>query len=383
MNKNPLADLTKAGQSFWYDNIHRDLMNSGELQTMIDQDYLRGITSNPSIFEKAITSSDQYDESLSKLLQTQPQLDARGYFFSIAIDDIQAAADQLLPVYQATSGLDGYVSLEVSPDLAHDTEASVKEAKELWQRLDRPNVMIKIPSTQAGVPAVEQLIAEGININATLLFSVERYMEIAQAYINGLETRQEKGLSIDSISSVASFFISRVDSKIDDQLSKAMASAHANEQNQVTALMGKIAIANAKRSYVQYLDIFGDKFSALQSARAKPQRLLWASTGTKNADYSDILYIETLIGENTVNTMPPATYKAFRAHGTVANTLITDQQAAEEAYWAASKWVDMPTLMRELEDEGVATFAKSFDNLLSAIEDKIAALKQKLPSSAA
>lgn len=383
MSQNALAQLAKFGQSFWYDNIQRAMLTSGELDAMLAQDDLRGITSNPTIFEKAITSSNDYDAQLAELVRTHPDMNARDCFFALAVQDIQAAADKLLPVYQKTNGLDGYVSLEVSPDLAHDTQGTIAEAKSLHARLNRPNVMIKVPATKAGVPAVEQLIADGISINATLLFSVERYVEIAKAYINGLNRRHAHGQSVSGIASVASFFISRVDSIIDKNLSEKRASLPAADQAKLDGLFGKAAILNAKVSYLRYQELFGANFKALTAAGAAPQRLLWASTGTKDPKYSDVLYVDTLIGADTVNTIPPATYKAFRDHGHAASTLTIGIDKAEAQVAEIGKWVNIPAAMEQLEKEGVASFAKSFETLLAAISVKMTALSKPAKSSAA
>lgn len=383
MSQNPLTQLATFGQSFWYDNIQRAMISSGELDAMIAQDDLRGITSNPTIFEKAITTSNDYDAQLASLLRAHPDMNARDFFFALAVEDIQAAADKLLPVYTKTNGLDGYVSLEVSPDLAHDTQGTIAEAKSLHARLNRPNVMIKVPATKAGVPAVEELIAAGISINATLLFSVERYVEIAKAYINGLNRRHAHGQSVSGIASVASFFISRVDSILDKNLNEKRASLSAADQARLDGMMGKTAILNAKISYLRYQEMFGAKFKELAAAGATPQRLLWASTGTKDPKYSDVLYVDSLIGRDTVNTIPPATYKAFRDHGRAASTLTVDMDKAEAQVAEIAKWVNISGAMEQLEKEGVASFAKSFETLLGAISAKITALSAKAKSSAA
>lgn len=367
MNKNPLSQLSDHGQSFWYDNIQRTLLHNGEMQRMIDDDDLRGITSNPSIFEKAIASSHDYDASLAELVAENADINSREAFFSLAVKDIQVACDLLKPVYDKTQSIDGYVSLEVSPDLAHDTEASIKEAQALFKRLNRPNAMIKIPATKAGIPVIEQLIFDGINVNATLLFSADRYIEVANAFLRGLTRRHERGLPVNNIASVASFFMSRVDINLDKRLSEI------SDQNAASPLMGRMGIANAKVAYLEYLALFeSDDFKTLKTAGAQPQRLLWASTGTKNPDLSDVLYIESLIGENTVNTIPPATAQAFNDHGTCASTLSQSlEQAADEFATLKALGVDVDAAMIQLEDEGVAAFKKSFDNLLSAIQNKM------------
>ncbi len=370
MSSNPLRTLNAAGQSVWYDNIQRAMLvrSNGQpsvLERMIAEDDLRGITSNPAIFEKAIGSGHDYDAALAAARDLAPEADARALFFTLAVADIREAADQIRPVYDATGGVDGMISLEVSPDLAHDTDATVAEARELHARVDRPNVMIKVPATKAGLPAITQLIADGIHVNVTLLFSVERYKAVVEAYIQGLEQRTAKGLPASGIQSVASFFVSRVDSALDPILAE-----------KAPALSGKAAIANAKLAYDHFLEVFkGERFAALAAADAAPQRLLWASTGTKNPAYSDVLYIETLIGPETVNTVPPATYAAFKDHGQVAQTLHVDLDGARELIDAlADLGVDLAAVTDTLEAEGVASFAKSFDALLATLDEKLATL---------
>ncbi|MDH5218640.1 MAG: transaldolase, partial [Gammaproteobacteria bacterium] len=311
----PINQLKKYGQSFWYDNIQRSMIHNGQLQKMITEDDLSGITSNPAIFEKAINGSSDYDDTLARLAMDQPDLSGREYFYQLAIEDIKGAADLLLPVYEKTKALDGYVSIEVSPDLAYNADATIKEARELFARIGRPNVMIKVPATKEGVVAVEQLIADGININATLLFSAERYVEIAQAYIRGLEQRQQKGHAIDKIASVASFFVSRVDNSFEKQFDHLYEKNDLAIQSKLNPLRGNVGIINAKCAFIEYKKLYGNAFKNLEKAGARPQRLLWASTGTKNPDWSDVLYIDSLIGENTVNTIPPATLNAFKDHG--------------------------------------------------------------------
>jgi transaldolase len=363
--ENPLHQLNAAGQSVWYDHIHRSMLTSGELARLIAEDDLRGVTSNPTIFEKAITGSTAYDESLRRQLARNPNLSRRELFYQLAVEDICATADQLLPVYQASHGVDGMISLEVSPDLAYDTAATIREAKQLHARLGRPNVMIKIPATCPGLGAIEHLIADGININVTLLFAVNRYEQVVEAYLRGLEQRLKRGQAINRIASVASFFVSRVDSLLDPLLAERQ-----------PALQGRIAIANAKRAYQRFQDLFGGRrFADLAAAGARPQRLLWASTSTKDPTYSDVLYVEQLIGPQTVNTMPPATYVAFRDHGVVAPTLAGDVAVAEAQVAALSGLgIDLTAVTDQLETEGVAAFAHSFDNLLAALGSKAAHL---------
>ncbi|TCO82797.1 transaldolase [Plasticicumulans lactativorans] len=362
---NPLRALNASGQSVWYDNIQRSMLAAGELAALVERDDLRGVTSNPAIFEKAIGGSSDYDAAIAQALARRPQATPRELFTGLAIDDIRAAAEVLLPVYRRSGGVDGMVSLEVAPDLAHDTAATVREARELHARLDSPNVMIKVPATRAGVPAVEQLIAEGINVNVTLLFAVERYREVAEAWLRGLEQRLNRGQPVDRIASVASFFVSRVDAALDPQLAAA-----------APGLCGHIAIANARLAYRHFAELrAGARYAVLAAAGAQPQRLLWASTGTKNPAYSDVLYCEALIGPDTVNTMPPATYAAFRDHGVVARTLDTDLDAAAAALARLpALGIDLAAVTDRLEAEGVAAFATAFDSLLAAIAAKARAV---------
>lgn len=358
---NPLRRLNAAGQSVWYDNIQRSMLTSGKLARLIAEDDLRGITSNPTIFEKAIGGSGDYDEDLRRELQRDPNQSSRELFFSLAIDDIRAAAEALRPTHDATGGVDGMVSLEVSPDLAHDIDGTVREARELFARLNLPNVMIKVPGTVPGLHAIERLIAENINVNVTLLFSVERYVSVAEAYLRGLERRRARGLPLDRVSSVASFFVSRLDTALDPMLAERRPD-----------LRGQIANANAKLAYQEYLEIFGGgHFAALRAAGARPQRLLWASTSTKNPDYPDLLYVDNLIGPDTINTMPPATYDAFRDHGVVARTLDQDVEVALARLAALPELgIDLGAVTDQLEIDGVNAFIKSFEALLAAIEAK-------------
>lgn len=361
MSKNPLVALADFNQSPWYDNINRSILSSGELATMIDQDGLKGLTSNPAIFEKAFSSSDIYDEDIIKL-KADGVSDPKSLFYKIAIDDIRAAADLFRPIYDATNGHDGLVSLEISPSLAYDTKRSLDEARELFQQVDRPNLMIKIPATLEGLEAVETLTSEGININATLLFSVERYIEVAKAYIRGLQKRLDNGLPIDRIASVASFFVSRVDSAVDAILS---------EKSDDKSLLGKAAIANAKLAYQAYQELFDTNFSALTQAGGRPQRLLWASTGVKNPDYSATYYVDTLIGHNTVNTIPPVTYQAFKEHGVARNTLEEGVESAEQTIKQINELgIDLKAVTDQLEKDGVEIFATAFESLLNALENK-------------
>ena len=364
--ENPLRQLPALGQSVWYDNIERQMLESGELARLIAEDDLRGITSNPAIFQKAF-ASDAYDAALRAWLDENPQGSARDAYYSLAIDDIRRACDLLLPVYEKSGGTDGMVSLEVSPDIAHDSDKTVHEALDLYRRVARENVMIKIPATLAGIKAIRSLTAEGVNVNATLLFSPERYRQTLEAYIDGLKERVAAGQSIDLLRSVASFFVSRVDSKIDALLGEEHA-----------ALRGRAAIANAQAAYSYYLErISHDDWAELAQKGAAVQRLLWASTGTKNPAYSDVRYVELLIGRDTVNTIPPATYTAFKAHGRAEETLLRNiDQASQLLQQISDAGIDWAQLFVELEAEGIAGFEQAFAGLLTTLETKIDRLRQ-------
>lgn len=368
---NPLVAATEAGQSLWLDYIQRSMLSNGDLDTLISRDQIKGITSNPSIFENAIANTDEYDKQIGALLADTPGLSASEIFKYLAIKDIQDAADAFQPTYQNSRGDDGMVSLEVSPTLAHDAKATIAEAKELHAAIAKPNVMIKVPGTSAGVEAFEALTAAGISVNVTLLFSVERYREIVQAYINGLSTRLQNSQDIAKVASVASFFVSRVDVAVD----KALA-AH-TDQDAAKPLMGNIAIANAKVAYGHYQNVFNSsQFEKLKAAGAIPQRLLWASTATKNPEYSDVYYVEELMGPDTVNTVPPKTMDAFRDHGTVEQRLLAgaaeSQQLIEQL---ANLGVSLQDITAQLEKEGIDSFADAFDRLLQAITDKCQSIK--------
>ncbi len=380
---NPIRRLQEFGQSIWYDNIQRSMLGEGgELARLIAEDELRGITSNPSIFEKAINGSSDYDASLQRLLSDSPRPDSRALFFSLAIEDIQQAADQLRPVYDATDGEDGYVSLEVSPDLAYDTQGTIEEAQQLAARVNRPNLMIKVPATQEGLPAIEALTAAGINTNATLLFAVERYEAVARAYLSGLRQRLEQGLPLHRIASVASFFISRVDAMIDKQLHEKWALANELDKSIIEKLTGHIAIANAKVAYSLYQQLYSQEFADLEAAGARPQRLLWASTGVKDPSYSDVLYVDELIGDHTVNTVPPATYQAFKDHGTPAATLKRGlNEAMTRLEQLEQLGIDLKAATLTLERDGVRTFETAFNTLLNAIDEKSSHLLQQKKSA--
>ncbi|HVO79183.1 MAG TPA: transaldolase [Terriglobales bacterium] len=367
---NPLQDLLRFGQSVWLDYIRRNLLISGELKRLIDQDGVRGVTSNPSIFEKAISGSTDYADLLQSL-QSRPDLDANARYEILAIRDIQDAADILRPVYDSSLRRDGYVSLEVSPYLARNTEATLQEARRLWKAVARENTMIKVPGTAEGIPAFQQLISEGININVTLLFSQKVYEKVAEAYIAGLEQLAARGGDVRRIASVASFFISRIDNSIDAIVAERLKAARdQREQEQLRSILGKVAVANGKQTYRRYLRIFGtDRWKELAAKGAQTQRVLWASTSTKNPNYSDILYVEHLIGPDTVNTLPPATVDAFRDHGHARATLTEDLESADQIMENVAKLgISMDEVTDQLTDDGVQLFADAFRKLLDAIE---------------
>jgi transaldolase / glucose-6-phosphate isomerase len=367
---NPLRELQSYGQSVWLDYIRRSLLTSGELQHLIDDDGLRGVTSNPAIFEKAIAGSSDYTELLQSLA-SRTELDAKGRYELLAIRDIQDTADLLRPVYQATKRRDGYVSLEVSPYLARDTNGTLDEARRLWKAVGRDNVMIKVPGTPEGIPAFRQLISEGVNVNVTLLFSQSVYQQVAQAYIEGLEEFGRRALDVGKVASVASFFISRIDSAVDSLLTARLtASKDLADQALLRSLLGKIAIANAKLTYQGYQRIFsGERWGELAKRGAQSQRVLWASTGTKNPNYRDVAYVEELIGPDTVNTMPPATLSAFRDHGKARLSLTEDLEAAHDHMDTLQKvGISMNEVTRNLLEEGLQLFSEAFDKLLTAVE---------------
>jgi transaldolase len=370
--KNPLLDLQKAGQSIWLDYIRRDLLTSGELRRLIAEDGLRGMTSNPSIFEKAISGSPDYAAQLDQLVAQG--LNAGDIFERIAVKDIQDAADILRPVYDSTNKLDGYVSIEVSPTLARDTQGSIEEARRLWKAVKRPNLMVKIPGTPEGVPAVRQLTSEGLNINITLLFAQEAYIAVAEAFMDGLEAALKSGKDISHIASVASFFVSRIDTLVDSMIDAQLKNPGTPEREQLLrSLHGKVAIANAKQAYRWYQQtIAGSRWRALAGRGAHSQRLLWASTSTKNPKYRDVLYIEELIGPETVNTIPPATMDAFRDHGIVRRTLDADLAAADKTMSDLEKaGISMKKVTDQILDEGIKLFDDAFSKLIGAVDQKI------------
>jgi transaldolase/glucose-6-phosphate isomerase len=367
---NPVKELLNYGQSMWLDYIRRDLITSGALKKMIEDDGLRGMTSNPSIFEKAIAESSLYDDIL-KSLASRNDLDTTARYEQIAIRDIQGAADVLRPVYDSSKCRDGYVSLEVSPLLARKTEETIEEARRLWKAVNRENVMIKIPGTAEGLPAIRQAIGEGINVNVTLLFAQEVYEKVAEAHIAGLEDLAKRGGNLKKIGGVASFFISRIDSLVDSMINdKLKATTDAQQQTLLKGLLGKVAIANGKLTYQRYQRIFsGPRWQALAAQGAQTQRVLWASTSTKNPAYRDVMYVEELIGPDTVNTMPPATIDAFRDHGKLRNSLTEDVAGAQKVMDDLAKvGISIKEVTTKLTDDGVKLFADAFHKLLAAVE---------------
>jgi transaldolase/glucose-6-phosphate isomerase len=368
---NPLKELGKYGQSVWLDYIRRSLISSGELQRMIEHDGLGGVTSNPAIFEKAITGSTDYTEALEEL-QKEKGLDAMAIYERMAIKDIQDAADVLRSVYDRTGRRDGYVSLEVSPFLARDTEATIRDARRLWKAVDRPNLMVKIPATPEGLPAIQQALSEGININITLLFAQDMYEQVARAYMAGLQAWADSGGDVGRLASVASFFISRIDSMVDGLLKTRLTAADAKQGALLRSLMGKVAIANAKLTYQLYKQIFsGPSWDALAKRGAQTQRLLWASTSTKDPSYSDVLYVDELIGRDTVNTMPPNTLEAFRDHGKAKPSLETDLDAAGDVMdTLETVGISMKKVTDDLVTQAVRLFAEPFDKLLNTVDAK-------------
>ena len=372
---NPLLELKKCGQSVWYDDLNRKLIVTGALQRMVDEDGVSGGTSNPSIFEKAISGTDAYDEHLRRLVdegRDLPQI-----YDELTTTDVGMSTDVFRPIYHETKGADGFASLEVSPLIANDTQASIEAAKRLFAKLDRPNAMIKIPGTPEGLPAIEQCLADGVNINITLLFGVENYEQVAWAYVSALEKRWAAGKPINRIASVASFFVSRVDTLTDKKLEERIAKAGIEkERNELKSLLGKAGIANAKIAYAKYNEIFsGTRWKVLADGGARVQRCLWASTSTKNPNYRDVMYAEGLIGPDTINTMPQTTLDAFRDHGVVAPTLSKD---VDEAFATIQRIEDagisFKAVTDELQVEGVRLFAESFAKANESIKQKRDAL---------
>jgi transaldolase len=360
-----LRKLHEAGVSIWLDTLSRELLQSGEFATLVGDYSVTGATSNPTIFAKAITGSELYDDQLRRLASAGER-DTQELFFALALDDVREAARLLRPTFDQSGGRDGFISFECTPDLADDTEATIDQAADLWERLAQPNVMIKVPGTKAGLPAIEELTRRGVNINITLLFSIERYEQVIDAYLRGLTTRAQADEPLDSITSVASFFLSRIDTKADAQLPDD------------SPLRGKIALASARVAYQRYLAKFsGVEWEHLERAGAGRQRPLWASTGTKKADYSDVLYVEELIGPDVVNTMPEQTLRAFADHGAVARTLDEDPAAGERTLAdAATAGIHLDSVTADLEREGVRSFCDSYHQLLDCIESKFGVVIQ-------
>jgi len=354
-----LQEIANLGQSIWLDHIDRSFIASGELKKLVDKG-LRGVTSNPTIFEKAIAGSTVYNEDLNHLVESGRTVEQ--VYEALVFDDIRRAADILLPVYEKTNCLDGYVSLEVNPNLAHDTQSSIREARRLFAELERPNVMIKVPATPAGTPAIETLIGEGVNVNVTLIFSLEQYDAVAKAYIAGLEKLASSGGDVAKVGSVASFFISRVDTAVDWALAEVSN----------TEMPGKIAVDQAKIAYARFKEIFsGERWERLAAKGARAQRPLWASTGTKNPAYPDTLYVDKLVGPDTVNTLPPNTLDAFLDHGNVATTLESDMAGAGSRIGKLlGLGIDLDAITKQLLEDGVKSFAKSFGALLASITEK-------------
>ena len=371
LQANLVQGLKKFGQSIWLDYLRRDLLTTGELSRLVKEDGVCGMTSNPSIFEQAVVGSTDYDTAL-KVLCKDKALDAKAIYEHLAVADIQGATDVLKSVYEKTHGHDGFVSLEVSPYLAHDTAGTVEEARRLWHMVGRENLMIKVPATKQGIPAIRTLISEGMNINVTLLFAQATYEQVVDAYISGLEDRVKKGEEISNINSVASFFISRIDTAV-DVLIEEKAKADVRNADAIRRLAGKVAIANAKVTYLRFQEILkSDRWRKLAEKGAHAQRILWASTGTKNSNYPDTLYVDELIGPHTVNTVPIATLAAFKGHGKLVETLTNDVKQARTVLDALAKYgIHLERVTDQLLVEGVKLFSDSFDKLLANIEKKI------------
>lgn len=364
MSQNPLKQISDLGQSLWYDNIERSMITEGELARLIAEDYVVGVTSNPTIFQKAIGGSAAYDAQIEEIVAQNPTIPVKDLFEALAIEDIKNAADILRPVYERTKGIDGYISLEVSPILANDTAGTIAEAKRLFKAVGRPNLMIKIPATPAGLPAITEVIGSGINVNVTMMFSLQNYIDVTQAYIAGLEKLAAAGGNLRGVASVASFFVSRVDTLLDQMLEKAGPEA--------AQWQGKMAIANAKAAYREFKQIFGSqRFQKLAEQGAQVQRVLWASTSTKNPAYRDVLYAEELIGPQTVDTAPPATLKALKDHGQIRPSL---EEGLDEASGQLARLkvfnIDYDAAMDKLQNDGVKAFADSFNDLLKTLETK-------------
>jgi len=378
MKRNPLLAIQSFGQSIWLDSLSRGMLRSGELQQLIEEDGLRGVTSNPAIFDKAIAGSDDYDEAIRALA-----LEGKGtseIYKALVVEDIANAADLLRPVYDRSEGRYGFVSLEVSPHLAYDTSATIAEARRLWAAVNRPNVFIKVPATQQGLPAIQQLTSHGVNVNITLLFSLNRYREVAEAYVSGMEARAALGHRLNGVTSVASFFLSRIDVLVDSLLEGILQTGGAGAK-MAASLRGQVAIASAKVAYQIYKEVFAsERFRRLVAQGARTQQLLWASTGTKDPAYSDVKYVEPLIGADTVNTMPLETLNAYRHHGDPAVRL---EEGIEEAYHVLDLLpkvgIDLEAVTRQLEEEGVQKFVMPFDQLMTTVEERRALILRSKP----
>lgn len=372
---NHLLEIKQYGQSIWMDNLSRDLIQSGELKQLVETKGISGITSNPAIFEKAIAGNAVYDSDIEAGIRAGKSV--QEIYESLIFDDIRNACDVLRPVYESSNGLDGYVSIEVPPSIAHDSEMTTSEAKRYYEAIGKENVMIKIPGTEAGLPAVKATIAEGINVNITLLFSVQSYINTAWAYIEGLEARAAKGEDISKIASVASFFLSRIDINIDARIEEKLKEGtdRLEKETKLRQVLGKVAIANAKIAYQEYKKIFGgDRWQALAAKGAKVQRLLWASTSTKNPDYSDVMYVDELVGPETVNTLPPATIEACADHCDVASRIETDVDVAYnliESLKDPDIDINLDEVMDELLTEGIDKFVKPFESLMKSLQEKV------------
>ncbi len=368
VKESPLTSLERFGQSIWLDYIHRKMTRSGELKTLIEEDGISGLTSNPSIFEKAIGESDTYDDEIHRLVQEGKT--AEEIYRRLTIQDVQEAADVLRPVYDQTGGRDGFVSLEVSPHLARDTDGSIQEARTLWGLVDRPNVLIKIPGTVEGIPAIRQCLSEGININITLLFGLPRYLQIVAAYMEAIEELADGGTRLDRVASVASFFLSRIDTLVDGMLEEIPADHPRYAMAQ--GLRGQVAVACGKVAYQRYKDLFGSRrFSELATRGARTQRLLWASTSTKNPAYSDVKYVDSLIGADTVNTVPRETLDAYRDHGEPADRLELGVAQANQLLADLDELgIDLERVMLTLEDQGIEKFNQPYDKLIETLRKK-------------
>jgi transaldolase len=380
MTTNRLIALHEAGQSVWLDFIDRSILNNGDLARMIREDALSGMTSNPTIFEKALAEGDEYDDQIKS---APPGLTAWDLFELVETTDVRTACDIFADTYKSSQGGDGYVSIEVSPGVSNDTAASIAEAKRLWSTVDRPNVMVKIPGTAQGAPAIRALIAEGVNVNITLLFSINAHRQVIEAYLGGLEDRAAAGKDISGLASVASFFVSRVDSEVDKRLDVIAANGDASTKDRAMALKGRAAIANAQLAYQLFREMFaGDRWAKLAAKGARLQRPLWASTSTKNPAYRDVVYVEELIGPDTVNTMPPATVTAFKDHGVVERRVDRNVREAQRVMeQLAEIGIDFNNVTDKLLTDGLASFQKSFDSLIGGLEQKTKTLGRSVAAS--